>query len=461
MTTTSSKPRTVAAIATANAPGGIGIVRISGAEALKVAARVFIPKSGAQLSASEGYRLFYGHAAQADGSVIDEALCSVFRAPKSYTGEDCAEISCHGGLYVTRKLLRAVLAAGASPAPAGEFTKRAYLNGRIGLEQAEAVAALINARGEAALKAANGVLGGALGKRLTLIANGIILCSAEVAAWVDYPDEDLGEPSAEKLLEQITPLARELDSLLRSYENGRILTEGVDTVICGRPNTGKSTLMNLLCGQELAIVTHVEGTTRDVLEANVLLGEIPLRLADTAGLREDAGLVEKIGIERARERITGADLLLCVLDSSAALKKQDIELLELCRGRRAVIVLNKADLPGAVSDKELEQYGLPIVRLCAKSGQGLDALQAVVESLLCLAELDTGAATLISERQRSCCELAHKQLCEAMDALRSGVTLDAVQLVLEDSISPLLELRGYSTSSAVTDAVFSHFCVGK
>lgn len=436
-------------------------MRISGTDALRVAARVFMSKSGVDVAKSCGYRVYYGHVRAEDGAALDEALCTVFRAPKSYTGEDCAEISCHGGLYITKRVLRAVLAAGAKPARAGEFTERAYLNGRIALEQAEAVAALISAQGESALKAANGVLGGALGAKIAAPADNIAECAAQVAAWVDYPDEDIPEPNSAALLARLLPARADLAALLKNYENGRVLLEGADAVICGRPNTGKSTLMNLLCGTNQAIVTDIPGTTRDVLEAAVRLGEIPLRLADTAGLRVGGDVVEQIGVERARARIAAADLVFAVLDGSAPLTAEDRELLEGCAARHCVIIINKTDLPSAIAQDDLAKYGKQVVRLSAKTGDGLGELRRAVEDILGTAEFDPAAAMLINERQRECCGRAERNLTEAASALQSGMTLDAVQILLDDALNALLELRGQRASEAVTNAVFSRFCVGK
>ncbi|MDR1410060.1 MAG: tRNA uridine-5-carboxymethylaminomethyl(34) synthesis GTPase MnmE [Oscillospiraceae bacterium] len=457
----SANSDTIAAIATPNAAGGIGIVRISGADALNVAARIFVPKSNVDILRSPGYCVYYGHFHNENGEKLDEVLCTIFRAPKSYTGEDCAEISCHGGLYITRRVLSEALAAGAKLARVGEFTERAYLNGRIALEQAEAVAVLIAAHNESALKAANTALGGALGEKITALANLIAMSSADVAAWVDYPDEDIPEPDSAGLLTLLQPAQAELAALLNHYENGRFLMEGADVVICGRPNTGKSTLMNLLCGTEHAIVTDIPGTTRDVLDATVRLGEIPLRLADTAGLRDSDSIVEQIGIKRAHERIAGSDLIFAVLDCSKPLAHDDKELLETCAGRKGVIILNKADLPQVIIADELVQYGKPIVRLCAKTGNGLDELRTVVEDLLGTADFDPNAAVLISERQRKCCAQAQANLAEAIAALQNGVTLDAAQILLDDALNALLELRGQTATEAVTAAVFSQFCVGK
>ncbi|MDR0883076.1 MAG: tRNA uridine-5-carboxymethylaminomethyl(34) synthesis GTPase MnmE [Oscillospiraceae bacterium] len=453
----------IAAIATPPAAGGIGIVRVSGAGSIALTARVFVPQSGADLTQSPGYRAHFGHVLDADGAVLDEALCLVFRAPHSYTGEDVAELHCHGGLYLVQRVLRRILAAGADlpvrVAEAGEFTRRAMLGGRISLAQAEAVALLIGAQNDAALKAASGVLAGALGEKLSAVTERVAAAAADVGAWVDYPDEDLPEPNADTLLVALRPAIEALQELLRGYDQGRILFSGADTVICGRPNTGKSTLMNRLCGFDRAIVTDAPGTTRDVLEESVRLGDIPLRLADTAGLRESADTVEQIGVARARARLAAADLVLCVLDGSATLTQEDHALLEDCADKRTVLILNKCDIGAMPLD--LSSWGHPVVSLSAKTGAGLAELQAAVAQRLGTADFVPADAALISERQRAACEEALRILREAEDDLTRGVTLDAVSVLLEDALTALLTLRGQNATDAVTDAIFSRFCVGK
>ncbi|MCL2023881.1 MAG: tRNA uridine-5-carboxymethylaminomethyl(34) synthesis GTPase MnmE [Oscillospiraceae bacterium] len=455
----------IAAISTPNGAGGIGIVRISGHNALVIAARVFRPKNPVDITKSAGYRVYYGHAVKEDGEILDECLCTVFRAPKSYTGEDCAEISCHGGLYITQQVLRQCINAGARAAQAGEFTLRAYLNGRVGLEQAEAVAAMISAQGESSLKAAQNALDGALGAKVTAMADTLAHMAAQVAAWVDYPDEDIDTPESEDILARLSPIGAQLLALIDGYENGRLMREGADTVICGKPNVGKSTLMNLLCGDERAIVTELAGTTRDILEETVRLGEVILRLADTAGLRESDSVVEQIGVQRARERIKKADLCLLIVDGSQPLEKEDKRLLEDCKDRRAIVIVNKEDLPQQLDINELEGYSLPVVKLCAKTSNaqnsGLERLKSTVLDVLGNANFDPNAPTLISERQLACCQKALDSINGAIFDLKLGITLDAAQISLEDALSDLLEIRGIDARDAVVDAVFSGFCVGK
>lgn len=309
------KSKTIAAIATPPAAGGIGIVRISGDEALRVADKVFKASNKLFLSQSDGYRAYHGKVWD-EQTAVDEAICLVFRAPHSYTGEDVAEISCHGGLFIMRRVLQAVLNAGAAPAEAGEFTRRAFCNGKIDLDQAEAVMSLISAQGDRAAIAALNALEGNLGKKIHACAEPLVRAAAGLSAWVDYPDEDIEEIEPESLKAMFLQVKTQLEDLLLNYDAGQAATRGVETVIVGRPNVGKSTLMNLLTGYERSIVTEYAGTTRDTVEETVVLGGLTLHLADTAGLRETSNPVESIGVERAMKKLSGAQLVLAVFDGS-------------------------------------------------------------------------------------------------------------------------------------------------
>ena len=307
--------KTIAAISTANGQGGIGVIRISGENALDVAERVFVSVNDKRITEMKGYTAAYGRIVD-DGEVLDEAVALVFRAPHSYTGENVVELSCHGGLYVTKRVLRAVLKNGAVPAEAGEFTKRAFLNGKMGLTEAEAVMDIISARGAQSARAALSCMEGRLRMRIDRVRDTLVNTAAHLSAWADYPEEDIPEVDGDHLSSSLNECRNELNSLLNSYDAGKIMREGVDTVIAGRPNVGKSTIMNLLSGCERSIVTSIPGTTRDVIEETVILGEIPLRLSDTAGIRNTNDPVERIGVEKARDRILKAGLVLAVCDSS-------------------------------------------------------------------------------------------------------------------------------------------------
>ena len=452
--------RTIAAIATPNAPGGIGTIRISGENAVEIAAKVFKPVSGKNLCDFKGYTAAFGGVYD-NGEKIDEAVCLVFRAPKSYTGEDVCEISCHGGLYITKRALRAVLDAGAAPAEAGEFTKRAFLNGKIDLAGSESVMALIGASGKQAAAAALNTLDGNLSKKIRECADGIIGVCASLAAWVDYPDEDIEDISAAQMLPVFEKTRADLAQIVRRYDCGRAVTDGIDTVIVGKPNVGKSTLMNMLTGFERSIVTDIAGTTRDVVEERIMLGEIILRVADTAGIRETENVVENMGVNLAKRRLERAELALAVFDTSVPLNSDDLDIIEQCKAKKSVAILNKADLPAA-ADRAVIENAFPFtVELSASTGAGRDRLEQAVAEIMMTNEFDPAAACLTSERQRQCCIRAMSHIDEAIAAIQGGVTLDAVNVCADCAIDALLELTGEKATAAVVDEVFSRFCVGK
>ncbi len=454
--------RTIAAISTAQAPGGIGVIRISGPRALETADRVFFSAGGKKISGQKGYTVLYGEVRElSSGEKLDEALATCFRAPRSFTGEDVAELSCHGGLYILRRVLKEVYAAGASPAEPGEFTRRAFLNGKIGLTEAESVMELISAQGAGAARAAMAGHEGVLEKRIRSLRERLVGLAAHLDAWADYPEEDIEEVTGDALERSLAEASEEIGRLLSSFETGKILREGVDTVIAGRPNAGKSTLMNLLSGCERSIVTDVAGTTRDIVEETVLLGDIPLRLADTAGLRFTEDPVESIGVEKARQRLASAGLILAVFDSSCELNEEDRELINACRGVPSVAVINKSDLESKMDYSYIRESFRHSVVISALSGDGLAELSREVTDLLRTGALDPDEGILFTERQRDAARRAGEGVEEARQALRMGMTLDAVTVSLEGAVSALLELTGERASEAVVEQVFAHFCVGK
>lgn len=452
--------RTIAAISTPQAAGGIGIVRISGTDARRVASRVFRPAGGKSIEEAKGYTALFGRVADGEGE-FDEAVALVFSQPKSYTGEDVVELSCHGGLFLVKRLLAAVLRAGAQPAEPGEFTRRAFLNGKLSLTGAEAVMDLIGAQGKQAAAAALAAKDGALGRRIDAVKETILSLSAHLAAWVDYPEDDIPALEPQALERELAAVQGELDRLLAGFEQGRVIREGVETVLAGRPNVGKSTLMNLLSGCERSIVTDIPGTTRDVVEETVRLGDVVLRLADTAGLRETENPVEAAGVARTRERLKRAGLVLAVFDTSAPLSEEDRSLLQELKGSRAVAVLNKTDLPGRIEEEEIRAAVSQVVELSAATGQGYDALTKAVETALGTGEIDPAAGMLATERQKACALRAREGVGQAAEAIRAGMTLDAVSVALDDAAAALLELTGERVTDAVLDEVFARFCVGK
>ena len=388
-------------------------------------------------------------------------MALVFRAPKSYTGENTVEISCHGGVLVTKQVLRAVLQSGARPAEAGEFTKRAFLNGKLDLSEAEAGMSLISAQGQQGMKAAFSTLDGALSRKIDSLCSILLSASANMAAWVDYPDDEIPELSNDSLKNSIVTVKNGLTSLLSKFDAGKAITDGVETAIIGKPNVGKSALMNMLSGFSRSIVTDIAGTTRDIVEETVRVGNVVLRLADTAGIRESDDLVESIGVDMAKTRIERATLILAVFDGSASLDQSDREILDLCKDRDVIGIVNKSDLPSKADIDYLKATLSKVVFISAKEGEGEEELTKAIEEALGTDKIDTSQAMITTERQRVCTEKALSCLEEALDALNIGMTMDAINVCIESAVEALLELTGKKAREAVVDEVFSQFCVGK
>ena len=451
---------TIAAVSTGRAPGGIGVIRISGENAISIADKVFSSFNGKKLEELPGYSALYGKAYDEKGS-IDNVVALVFKAPKSYTGEDVVEISCHGGLFVTDKVLKAVFQAGAVPAEAGEFTKRAFLNGKMDLTSAESVMNIISAQGEQAEKIALGVLEGRLFKEIKKINNKLVYDMALLSAWVDYPYEEIEALSDNNLKEHIDESIFNLQKLINDFTKGQIIMEGVDTAIVGCPNVGKSTLMNLLSGTEKSIVTEIAGTTRDVVEDTVNVGGITLRLADTAGVRETEDVVESIGVDRAVKRLQNAELVLAVFDGSRELNEADRKLIELCKDKKVIGIVNKIDLDKNYLKKELSKKFAKLIFISAKTGEGKEELVNAIEELLGTADFDTSAAAIVNDRQCECCKKALEALKDADNALMLGMTMDAVTVCLDSAIENLMVLTGEKATELVVNEIFAQFCVGK
>ena len=451
---------TIAAISTPNAVGGIAVIRISGEEAIAVAERIFTPFGGKKVSEMEGYTCAYGIAHE-DGQRIDDCILTVFRAPHSYTGEDTAELSCHGGLYISKKILRAALKNGAITAEAGEFTKRAFLNGKLDLTQAEAVMDVIAARNELELKMAENLREGAVYKAAEKCSARLMKMLAGLAVWTDYPDEDIPEVDEESLLSELEIVKEELSALIVNYDRGRIVREGVSTAIVGRPNVGKSTLFNCLSGCERSIVTNIAGTTRDVVEESVRLGDITLRLSDTAGIRETDDVIEGIGVDIAWKTVDSSELILAVFDGSCPLSADDFELINKINNKKCVAVVNKSDEKKELENCQLEKYFQHIVYISAKENQGITELEEAVKTLFEINSDSFAAVTAANERQKMCIENTLASVLAAINAINSGEMLDAVNVLLDEAEQFLLELTGERITNAVVDEVFSRFCVGK
>lgn len=451
---------TIAAVATGNSAAGIGVIRISGDSAVETAQKVFKAMDSTPLAELKGYTAKYG-SVYYKNEKFDNAVALVFKNPKSYTGEDVVELSVHGGIFIVERTLEAVFDAGARPAQPGEFTKRAFLNGKIDLAQAEGVAALISAQGQDAAKVSYNLLQGSLSKKIGKVLDSLIDCSASMAAWVDYPDEDIPELEHGTLINTLKKAKSDLKELLDNYENGVVMTQGVDTAIVGKPNCGKSTLMNMLSGEEKSIVTHIEGTTRDIVENSVRLGSMVLRLADTAGIRQSDDIVESIGIKKAMDRIGTASLILAVFDGSLPLSDEDETLIDACKGKSCVAVINKRDLPQRADEEKLRSKFDYLVKICAKDGEGSRELEEAVKHVLGVENFDSSRPILANKRQKQCAQNAYEHVDQALSGAEAGVTYDAVNVMIDSAVDDLLSLTGKKATEEVVNNIFSRFCVGK
>ena len=450
---------TIVAIATPPGVGGISSIRISGENAFAIADKIFHTKSGESLSNKEGYTAAYGHIY--DGNILlDDGIALVFRAPKSYTGENTVEISSHGGIYLIRRVLRAAAKAGARIAEGGEFTKRAFENGKLSLTQAESVMQMISAQGNQSLMLATRNKEGALSRFICKITDKLLFLVSQISVFSDFPEDETLLIEEEDFISSLEQIITLLEKLIANYDKGKYLIGGINTAIVGSPNAGKSTLMNLLAKTQRSIVTPIAGTTRDIIEETVLAGEFTLKLADTAGIRAADDEVEKIGVDAAIKRLEAADLCLGVFDISKEPTEEDKALIEKLSGRPAVLVLNKNDLT-ANDNGFYEKTGLPFVRISAKTGVGEDALIEKIRDVLKINELDQNAEILGNERQYQKVVTAKNSAKEAIAALRGGVTLDAVGILIDEALAALLELDGKRITTEVANEVFKNFCVGK
>lgn len=458
---------TIAAISTPRGKGGVALLRVSGPDALTIASRVFQPKNKNQLETVAPRTAVYGSILAPDTTgawqSVDDGLATVFLAPASFTGEDTVEIACHGGVLLTETVLGALFAAGARPAEAGEFTRRAFLNGKIGLSSAEALGNILEATTREQLRLAHGGMRGKVEAACEEIYRSLCNVLASIYAKIDYPDEDLADMSREEIIAALESCSALLDKLAATYRTGHAVAEGIATVICGRPNVGKSSLYNRILGREAAIVTSVEGTTRDVLCETVALGRVTLRLFDTAGLHETADVVEQIGIERARQAMEAAELILAVFDGSRPADEADralVEELSAFSGCK-IAVLNKSDI-GSCEEDFLKGQFTHVVRLCAADGSGMDVLTDLVEQLFTDGTLDLGNdAVLSNARQFASAIRAKEAVGRALDALVGGYPIDLCCTDAEDAMAALSELDGRSVSEDIVSEIFSHFCVGK
>jgi len=451
---------TIAAISTPPGEAGIGIVRLSGPEAEAIARRVFRPRRPRDVWQS--HRLYLGHVLDSQGHVLDEVLLTFMRAPHTYTREDVVEIHCHSGFAVLKAILGEVLAQGARLARPGEFTLRAFLAGRLDLSQAEAVLEVIQARTQASLRVAAGHLAGGLGKRLGEVRAALLHILAQVDAALDFPEE-AAELSPQVLSEALAGPLAELAKLSATYQQGRLLKEGVAVVLAGRPNVGKSSLLNRLLNADRAIVTHIPGTTRDVIEETISLAGIPLRLSDTAGLREARDLVEELGVARSKERLAQADLILLLVDASQPLSSEDIQTLQELADRPVLVVLNKVDLPQQFQTAEVRPYSShPVVEISALTGQGLENLEQAVVDLVLAGGVQTAGEIVTQARHAELLVRAQEALSRGRELLGQAETpWELLALEVKEALQALGEITGEEVGDAVLDQIFAEFCIGK
>jgi tRNA modification GTPase len=457
---------TIAAISTPMGEGAIAIVRLSGDEAVQIADRVFQSPSGKKLIEETSHTIHYGHLVDpVSGETVEEVMVSLMKAPKTFTREDVVEVNCHGGIVAVNRVLTLILNEGARLAEPGEFTKRAFLNGRIDLSQSEAVMDLIRAKTDRAMNVALGQMEGKLSKLIGELRNALVETLAQVEVTIDYPEyDDVEEMTIPHMLEKCTWVKEEINKLLRTSSQGKILREGLSTVIIGRPNVGKSSLLNSLVQENKAIVTDIAGTTRDIIEEYVNVRGVPLRLVDTAGIRETEDIVERIGVERSRQVLKEADLILLVINSAEELSVEDERLFEAVSGMDTIVVINKTDLPRKVDMKKVESLvgEGKIVTTSLLQDEGIDELEEAIATLFFEGNLESEDLTYVSNaRHIALLQKAHKTIEDALGAAEAGVPVDMIQIDVTRTWEILGEIVGDTVQEGLINELFSRFCLGK
>ncbi|MDR5658906.1 tRNA uridine-5-carboxymethylaminomethyl(34) synthesis GTPase MnmE [Serpentinicella sp. ANB-PHB4] len=456
---------TIAAIATAPGEAGIGIVRISGESAIDIADKIFKSKKGKKLSEFDERRITYGNVFDPNtGNRLDEVLVSYMKAPYTYTTEDIVEINCHGGYIPVKNILELVLRMGARSAEPGEFTKRAFLNGRIDLSQAEAVMDLISAKTDKGFDVALDQLEGTLSKKVKEIITNLMDMLAHIEVSIDFAEEDVDEVTLDILLNKSKEVKKEIQQLLDTADTGKIIREGLNTVIVGKPNVGKSSLMNTLLGESRAIVTDVPGTTRDIIEENLSIRGIPLKIIDTAGIRETDDIVEKIGVEKSKQFFNKADLIIFMLDISSSLTEDDIQILELIRNRKALVILNKLDLPHKIDEGAIVEYidSKNIIKLSVLSETGIEDLEERIVDMVYKGDVKSKDTVMVTNaRHRNALERALKSLEEGVEAIEQKLPLDFIEVDVRDCWEALGEISGDTVEEDLINHIFQNFCIGK
>jgi tRNA modification GTPase len=458
------KMNTIAAIATAMSNSGIGIVRISGEESFQIIDRIFKAKGSGnkKLSLESSHTIHYGHIFDGD-EMVDEVLVMIMRGPKSFTAEDTIEIDCHGGVLVTKRILETVLKYGARPAEPGEFTKRAFLNGRVDLSQAEAVIDVINAKNQYALKSSVSQLEGSVSRRIKDMRDKILYHIAFIESALDDPEHISLDGYRDTLMETLLPLEKELQSLISSSDNGRVLSEGIETVILGKPNAGKSSLLNVLLGEDRAIVTDIAGTTRDTLREQIRLDELSLNIIDTAGIRDTEDVVEKIGVEKARSAAEGADLIIYVVDGSCPLDENDEEILNVIKDKKVLTILNKTDLKPVVTKEQLHALtNHPVISISTKERTGIRELEDEITAMFYEGKLDFNDEVYITNvRHKNSLVEALKSLNMVEQSVQNEMPEDFYSIDLMDAYELLGTILGESVEDDLVNEIFKKFCTGK
>lgn len=456
---------TISAIATAVGEGGVGIVRLSGEEALAIAGRIFLPRNQKIVSEIPSHRVTYGQIIDPEsGATIDEGLLLTMWAPYSYTREDIAELHCHGGATVMKSILAATLRQGARLAEPGEFTKRAFLNGRLDLSQAQAVIDVIRSKTDASLRMAVGHLGGRFSEKIHEYRHGILEMIAHLEAAIDFPEDDIDEIATDEVREKVSFLQEQIMKLLKTAQTGRILREGLETAIIGKPNVGKSSLLNALLNENRAIVTDIPGTTRDVIEEYVNIGGVPLKIIDTAGIRETEDAVEQLGVEKARAYMERADLVLLLLDGSENLTDEDDEILRLAQGRKGIVLCNKSDLPSKLDitsiAKRLPEY--EILEISTVTSAGLAALEKTIIAMVYQGEIRQDESAFVNNARQA--EILRQTVChleEVLSTIERGMSPDFIVIDLRAAWDKLGEITGDTVGMDIIEQIFSQFCIGK
>ncbi|SKA97456.1 tRNA modification GTPase trmE [Caloramator quimbayensis] len=455
---------TIAAISTSLGDGGIGIVRISGSKALEILNQIFVSPKGKNVLDMKSYTMLYGYIKdKKNDEIVDEVIVSYMKAPNTYTKEDIVEINCHGGMVAVRKILTLVIKSGARLAEPGEFTKRAFLNGRIDLSQAEAVIDIIRAKTDESMRLAMEQIQGKLSKKIRSVIDKLLNILAHIEATIDYPEDDIESIITRQLIRNADEIIKDIDELIKNADAGKIIREGLNTVIAGKPNVGKSSLLNMLIQENKAIVTEIPGTTRDVIEEYINIEGIPIRLVDTAGIRETGDVVEKIGVEKTKEYVDKADLVIFMLDASKNLEEEDYIIIDLIKNKNKIVVVNKMDIPQKIDIDYIKDIfkNTPIIYTSVKEDDGIENIKKNIVEIVYKGNISSKDVYITNIRHKDILENAKRSIENGIETLKSGLPLDCASIDFKDAYLKLGEITGDTVSDDIIDRIFSNFCIGK